>query len=230
MDRFKRCCRENWIALLVSIVSLALAGLFVGGVIEIFDDGKSDTSKVIYLYQTYLGGGFALFAAIFTVVGVYAAATLPLKEERRKKKEGDRRKELTGVIVMLIEIRKLHDELSAIVRKSARSFAETDLRSISIEGIVMPQWFDNLELISAQRETVLREMAALYVALSEFQVATDRPINDQREFSDLVETTQKAAKAAHALLDELGAVLSEISDLSNAEINDLRTKVDLTNK
>ena len=134
----KQSTRENFLILTVAVIALSLLIVVVGSVVEIFDDAKSRTSMVISRYQTYLGAVVALLAAMITVVGIFVAAQLPIRDENRRAVDKRKIRAKVGAAILAAEIggmvSGLEAQLEFIRGQQALGFSEIEVSAIPVSA------------------------------------------------------------------------------------------------
>lgn len=129
-------------------IGVGLTALVIFSVIEIFDDPKSNTSTVIKGFQTYLGGAITLLAATITVLGVYMAATLPIRADRAREERNSKRRESIFAVVLIAEMEAVTTALVGL--ESALEHTMAGFPAAQVEGIVIPEQLRSMEVISSQ--------------------------------------------------------------------------------
>ena len=200
--------KETLLAPGTAILLLALIGgaillvFVVGGVLEIFDDPESRTSDVIYRYQTCLAGAVAVPAAVVTVLGVYAAANMPVAAEEQRRRQQRIRDQRIGAAVLAGEITTAIVEL---IKVKAEIEDADDPAEFAFPPFPIPEHLRSFEVIATQIPEVAH-LTAVFVsdmtfrsALEGIFIGRDDPAKSIKQIDDVI-----------ARAHELGQLLTDI--------------------
>jgi len=189
---------EKAVIVITAFTGLIFAVVIVGTVLEIFDDPESKTSTVIEGYQTYFGGVLALVAAMITVGGVYAAATLPMRAENARIAEQRLKNQEIGAAIIFAEVTGVKAQLMVQTLHFEENGSDPDW---VFPGISIPEHLRNFETIATQPPSMATDVARFMSLLAQLNGFTKVHIEGDRDV--VYRLIQTATTDGTALEDRL---------------------------